>query len=260
MTMLSCVDYKKEEKIGILTINRPKALNALNSEVLDALEVLLEKIETDDIHVLVITGSGEKAFVAGADITEMSDMGTMEACKFSEKGNRVFSKIENFRIPVIAAVNGFALGGGCELALSADIRIASYNAKFGQPEVGLGIIPGFGGTQRLARTVGMAKAKELIFSGKVISAEDAERIGLVNTIVEQEELMNETLALAKKIAAQAPIAVEIGKKVMNEGINMTISQGLDYEVTSFGALFSTEDQKEGMYAFVEKRKPKFESR
>ena len=260
MNMLSCVEYKTEEKIGILTINRPKALNALNSEVLYALEVLLEKIEIDDIQVLIITGSGEKAFVAGADITEMADMDTTEATKFSEKGNRVFSKIENFKIPVIAAVNGFALGGGCELALSADIRIASSNAKFGQPEVGLGIIPGFGGTQRLARTIGMSRAKELIFSGKVISAEVAERIGLVNTVVEQAELMNETLALAKKIAAQAPLAIEKGKKVMNEGIDITIGQGLDYEVASFGALFSTQDQKEGMSAFVEKRKAKFESR
>ncbi|MGX6970847.1 enoyl-CoA hydratase-related protein [Vagococcus bubulae] len=260
MTRLSCVDYKKEDEIGILTINRPEALNALNTEVLEALEIILEKIEEEDIKLLVITGNGEKAFVAGADITEMSDMNTMQAKVFSEKGNRVFSKIETFKIPVIAAVNGFALGGGCELALSADIRIASYNAKFGQPEVGLGIIPGFGGTQRLSRTVGMPKAKELIFSGKIISAEEAERIGLVNEIVEAEELMTTTLELAKKIAKQAPLAVEMSKKVMNEGINMTISQGLDYEAASFGALFSTEDQKEGMYAFIEKRKPKFETR
>lgn len=260
MSALSCVEYRREESVGIITINRPKALNALNSDVLNTLELMLSNLETDDINVLVITGSGEKAFVAGADIPEMSEMTTMEAKVFSDKGNRVFSKMESFRTPVIAAVNGFALGGGCELALSADIRIASDNAKFGQPEVGLGIIPGFGGTQRLARTVGMAKAKELIYSGKVIKAEEAQRIGLTNEVVPQENLMEVAMTLAKKIASQAPLAVEMSKKVMNEGINMSISQGLDYEAVSFGALFSTDDQKEGMQAFINKRKAKFESR
>lgn len=260
MGTLSCVDYKKEEEIGILTINRPKALNALNTEVLETLDTVLDKIEEDDIKALIITGSGDKAFVAGADITEMSDMGTLDARAFSQKGNRVFSKIENFKVPVLAAVNGFALGGGCELALSADIRFASTTAKFGQPEVGLGIIPGFGGTQRLSRTVGMPKAKELIFSGKIIKADEAEKIGLVNQVVEPEQLMETTLTFAKLIAKQAPLAVQFGKKVMNDGINLDINYALDYEAESFGSLFSTEDQKEGMYAFIEKRKAKFESR
>lgn len=260
MSTMSCVDYKREEAVGILTINRPKALNALNTEVLDALDILLDKIEDDGIKALVITGSGEKAFVAGADISEMSDMGTLEARAFSQKGNRVFSKLENFRVPVIAAVNGFALGGGCELALSADIRYASENAKFGQPEVGLGIIPGFGGTQRLSRTVGMAKAKELIFSGNIIDANEAEKIGLVNKVVPQEELLETAMTYANKVAKQAPLAVEFGKKVMNDGINLDLRHALDYEAESFGSLFSTEDQKEGMYAFMEKRKAKFESR
>lgn len=247
--------FEKREHIGIITISRPKALNALNSRTLAELSQTFEMISTDsDIYCAVITGSGEKAFVAGADISEMKDMSVFEARNFGLLGNTVFRKIENLKIPVIAAVNGFALGGGCELALSCDIRIASENAKFGQPEVGLGITPGFGGTQRLARTVGLAKAKEIIYTGSSINSEEAYRIGLVNKVVPSDKLMDEVLAMANKIAANAPIAVQLCKTAINRGMQTDIDTGLNFESEVFAECFSTQDQKDAMEAFVEKRK------
>ena len=195
------IDYKEiDEQISIITINRPKALNALNSQVLEELDKTFDTIDTTKIRAVIITGAGEKAFVAGADITEMSTLSKKEGEAFSKKGNDVFRKIETFEIPVIAAVNGYALGGGCEIAMSCDIRICSANALFGQPEVGLGITPGFGGTQRLARLIGIGMAKQMIFTGQNINAEEAKRIGLVNEVYPKEELLNEAIKLAKAIA------------------------------------------------------------
>lgn len=247
--------FEKREHIAVITICRPKALNALNSRTLMELNQALETILEDrDIYCAVITGSGEKAFVAGADISEMKDMNVFQARNFGILGNMVFRKIETLKIPVIAAVNGFALGGGCELALSCDIRIASENAKFGQPEAGLGITPGFGGTQRLARTVGTAKAKEMIYTAGSIGSEEAYRIGLVNKVVPPDKLMNEAVALANKIAANAPIAVQLCKSAINRGIQTDIDTGLNYESEVFAECFATQDQKDAMEAFVSKTK------
>jgi enoyl-CoA hydratase len=246
-----------QNNIGILKFNRPSVLNALNSEVLNELDEALDQIEKDNsIYVLVITGEG-KAFVAGADISEMRDKTADEGRKFGELGLKVFRKIELMEKPVIAAVNGFALGGGCELAMSCDIRIASEKAKFGQPEVGLGITPGFAGTQRLARLVGLGKAKELIFTADMINASEAEKLGLVNKVVAPDELMNETLMLANKIVSKAQIAVRYSKTAINRGIECDIETGMAIEKDLFGLCFATEDQKEGMTAFLEKRKPSF---
>lgn len=209
--------------------------------------------------MLIITGEG-KAFVAGADIREMQDKNLSESKKFAELGHEVFRKIELLEKPVIAAVNGYALGGGCELAMSCDIRIAGEKAKFGQPEVGLGITPGFGGTQRLARLVGTAKAKEIIFTTNMINSEEAEKIGLVNKVVPQDELMSETEEMAKKIAAQGQIAVRYSKNAINRGIETDIETGMDIERNLFSLCFTTEDQKEGMKAFTEKRKAEYKNK
>ncbi|KGG80734.1 crotonase [Caloranaerobacter azorensis H53214] len=250
---------KKEGNICILTINRPKALNALNSKVLEELSDAVDQIENDkDIHVVIITGEG-KAFVAGADILEMKDMTSETARKFAKQGLEVFRKIELMEKVVIAAVNGFALGGGCELAMCCDIRIASEKAKFGQPEVGLGITPGFAGTQRLSRLVGIAKAKELIFTGDMIDANEAERIGLVNKVVKADELMNTAIELAKKIASKGQIAVKYSKIAINRGFETDIETGMEIERNLFSLCFATYDQKEGMTAFIEKRKPEFKN-
>lgn len=247
--------FEKREHIGLITVCRPKALNALNSKTLVELNETLEIISADrDIYCIVITGSGEKAFVAGADISEMKDMSVFEARNFGLLGNMVFRKIETLKIPVIAAVNGFALGGGCELALSCDIRIASENAKFGQPEVGLGITPGFGGTQRLARTVGTAKAKEMIYTGTNINAEEAYRVGLVNRVVPSDKLMDEVFSIANKIAANGPIAVQLCKSAINRGIQTDIDTAVTYESEVFAQCFSSQDQKDAMGAFLEKKK------
>jgi enoyl-CoA hydratase len=255
------VILEKEGKIAIVTLNRPKALNALNSETLKELDIVIDELEKDDnIYVVILTGAGEKAFVAGADISEMKDLATMEGRKFSILGNRVFRRLENLEKPVIAAISGFALGGGCELAMACDLRIASDKAKFGQPETGLGITPGFGGTQRLARLVGVAFAKELIYTGKIIKAEEAQRIGLVNKIVESEKLLEEAKAMAATIAANAPIAVRLCKTAINRGIQCDIDTALMYEAEAFGECFSTEDQKEGMTAFIEKREKNFRNK
>ncbi|MCG8539670.1 MAG: enoyl-CoA hydratase-related protein [Clostridia bacterium] len=249
--------YRREEGIGILSINRPKALNALNTNLLTELNRAIDMACKDnEVDVLVITGEG-KAFIAGADISEMKSMMAEDARDFSKLGNALFRKIELMEKPVIAAVNGFALGGGCELAMGCDIRIAGEKAKFGQPEVSLGITPGFGGTQRLSRLVGIAKAKELIFTGKIIDAETAEKIGLVNEVVPQEELMDRAMKMAEKISSASKTAIKYSKAAINRGFETDIETGLDMERDLFALCFATFDQKEGMEAFLQKRKPKF---
>lgn len=250
------VTYEVEGAVGILTIDRPKALNALNSEVLEDLNAALDQVDLDTVRCLILTGAGEKSFVAGADIGEMSDLSVAEGTAFGKKGNDIFLRIEKFPIPVIAAINGFALGGGCELSMSCDIRLCSENAMFGQPEVGLGITPGFGGTQRLARIVGLGVAKELIYAATNIKADEAYRIGLANHVYPLEELLPAAKKLAGKIARNAPIAVRSCKKAINEGMQVSIDEGVAIEEEIFGKCFETHDQKEGMSAFLEKRKEK----
>lgn len=248
---------EEKDKILTLTINREKSLNALNSAVLDELDICLTEINgNDNIEVLVITGAG-RAFIAGADISEMATLNPSEASEFAKRGMDVFLKLEKLNTPVIAAINGFALGGGCELALACDIRIASNAAKIGQPEVGLGITPGFGGTQRLARTIGLSKAKEMIFTAGVVSADEAERIGLVSYVVEPEELMNKVYEMANKITRNSKLAIRYSKESINTGMQADIDTGMNIEKAHFGLCFATEDQKEGMKAFLEKRKAKF---
>jgi len=248
------VKYEKKEHVAVITIDRPDALNALNIEVLKALKEAASKARTDDdVYVVIITGAG-RAFVAGADIAQMKDYTADEGRAFGKKGNKVFSKFEEMSKPVIAAINGFALGGGCELALACDIRIAGEKAKFGQPEVGLGITPGFGGTQRLPRVVGMSKAKELIFTGAVIDAQEALSIGLVSKVVPGETLMDVAFEMAQKIAENAQIAVRQSKIAINKGMQCDINTGLEFEMQAFGLCFSTEDQKDAMNAFVNKEK------
>ena len=246
---------EKKDHVAIATVSRPKALNALNSEVLNDLNTLLDEIAADpEIRVLVLTGSGEKAFVAGADIGEMSTLTKAEGEAFGKKGNDVFRKLETLPIPAIAAVNGYALGGGCELAMACDIRLCSDTAVFGQPETGLGITPGFGGTQRLARLVGPGMAKQLIYSARNIKADEALRIGLCNAVYPAEELMPAAEKLAETIAKNAPIAVRACKKAINEGLEMPMDEAVAFEEKLFGSCFETADQKEGMQAFLEKRR------
>ena len=251
---MEMIKFEQRDHVGIVTIDRPKALNALNSQVLDELNEVFESIDLNTVRAVVLTGSGEKSFVAGADIGEMSNLSVEEGEAFGKKGNNVFRKIELFPIPVIAAVNGFALGGGCELSMSCDIRICSDNAVFGQPEVGLGITPGFGGTQRLARLIGPGKAKEMIYSAKNIKGDEAYRVGLVNNVYPQADLMDEALKLAGKIASNAPIAVRACKEAINEGLQVDMDKAIVVEEKLFGKCFKTEDQIEGMKAFLEKRK------
>ena len=253
---MNFVKFDTEGAVGVVTIERPKALNALNSEVLAELEACFDSIDTDVIRAVILTGSGDKSFVAGADIAEMSKLNPAEGEAFGKKGNDVFRKIETFPIPVIAAVNGFALGGGCEIAMSCDIRICSDNAMFGQPEVGLGITPGFGGTQRLARLIGAGMAKQLIYTARNIKADEAFRIGLVNAIYPQEELMPAAKKMAAAIAQNAPIAVRACKKAINDGLDAKMDDAIVIEEKLFGSCFETHDQIEGMSAFLEKRKEK----
>lgn len=248
------ITYEVEGAVGTITINRPKALNALNSQVLDELNEVIDAVDLDTVRCLILTGAGEKSFVAGADIAEMSSLTKAEGEAFGKKGNDVFRKLETFPIPVIAAINGFALGGGCEISMSCDIRICSENAVFGQPEVGLGITPGFGGTQRLARTVGVGMAKEMIYGGRNIKADEAYRIGLVNHVYPLEELMPATKKLAATIAKNAPIAVRASKKAINDGLDAAMDDAIVIEEKLFGSCFESYDQKEGMAAFLEKRK------
>lgn len=248
------ITYEQEGFVGVITINRPKALNALNSGVLEELNACLDGIDLETTRALILTGAGEKSFVAGADIGEMSTLTKAEGETFGKKGNDVFRKLETFPIPVIAAVNGFALGGGCEIAMSCDIRICSDNALFGQPEVGLGITPGFGGTQRLARIIGVGKAKEMIYACTNVKADEAKALGLVNAVYTQEELMPAAKKLAGKIAKNAPIAVRACKKAINDGLDAVMDEAIVIEEKLFGSCFETEDQREGMGAFLEKRK------
>ena len=250
------IKYEEEGEIAILTINRPKALNALNSQVLDELDRVLDDIDTDKIRALILTGAGEKSFVAGADIAEMSTLTKEEGEAFSKKGNDVFRKIETFEIPVIAAINGFALGGGCEISMSCDIRICSDNAIFGQPEVGLGITPGFGGTQRLARLVGPGMAKQMIFTGQNIKADEAYRIGLVNAVYPQNELLNEARKLALTIAKNGAHAVKNSKKAINDGLQLDIDKAIKIEEKLFGDCFQSSEQVDRMKKFLEKSKSK----
>lgn len=248
------ITYQQEGFVGILTINRPKALNALNTQVLKEIDATLDAIDLETTRCLIITGAGEKSFVAGADIAEMSTLTKAEGQAFGKVGNDVFRKIETFPIPVIAAINGFALGGGNEIAMSCDIRICSDNAVFGQPEVGLGITPGFGGTQRLARLIGPGKAKELIYTAFNMKADDAYRVGLVNAVYPQAELMPAAMKLASKIAKNAPIAVRACKKAVNDGLQLDMDKAVVVEEELFGSCFETEDQKDGMTAFLNKTK------
>ncbi|MCC8122727.1 MAG: enoyl-CoA hydratase/isomerase family protein [Oscillospiraceae bacterium] len=253
---MAFAELEKQGHIGVLTVRRPEALNALNSKVLSDLDVAIENAAGDpDIYVVILTGEG-RAFVAGADISEMERLSTIEAKHFAANGAGVFLKLEQMEKPVIAAVNGFALGGGCELAMACDIRIAGVKAKFGQPEVGLGINPGFGGTQRLPRIVGVSKAMELILTGDVIGAEEAKAIGLVSAVYPQEELMAQALAMAEKICANAQIAVCQSKRCIRAGMQADIHTGCALEAEAFGVCFGTADQKEGMRAFLDKRAEK----
>ena len=238
---MSVVSYKQEDFIGIVTIERPEALNALNTAVLNELNSTFANINLETTRVVILTG-------------EMAPLNNSEAARFSNKGNEVFRKIETFPLPVIAAINGFALGGGCELAMSCDFRVCSENAVFGQPEVGLGITPGFGGTQRLARLIGLGKAKEMIYTGNAIKADEALNVGLVNHVYPQETLLEETKKLAAKIAKNAPFAVRASKKAINEGIDTDMDRAIIIEEKLFGSCFTTEDQKVGMKAFLEKVK------
>lgn len=251
---MSYIQVTSEAHVAVLTIDRPKALNALNSEVLAELECAIDALDLSDIRALIITGSGEKSFVAGADIGEMSTLSKAEGEAFGKKGNDIFRKIETLPIPVIAAVNGFALGGGNELAMSCDIRICSDNAVFGQPETGLGITPGFGGTQRLARLVSPGMAKQLLYTAKNIKADEALRIGLVNAVYPAQELLPAAEKLAGTIAKNAPIAVRACKKAINDGLQVDMDRAVTIEEKLFGSCFETADQKEGMGAFLEKRK------
>ena len=261
--------YEVNGAVGTITINREKALNALNSQVLDELNATLDAVDLDTVRCLILTGAGEKSFVAGADIGEMSTLSKAEGEAFGKKGNDVLRKLETFPIPVIAAVNGFALGGGCEISMSCDIRICSDNAVFGQPEVGLGITPGFGGTQRLARLVSPGMAKQLIYTARNIKAAEAYRIGLVNQVVSAEvneagevvvsakdALMAAANKMAAGIAMQAPIAVRNCKKAINEGLQVDMDQAIVIEEKLFGDCFETEDQRAGMANFLEKDKEK----
>lgn len=256
---MSFVKYEQDGFVGIVTIDRPKALNALNEEVLKELEAAFDAIDLDATRAVIVTGAG-KSFVAGADIGAMSTMTAEEGEAFGKFGNDIFRKIETFPIPVIAAVNGFALGGGNELAMSCDIRIASEKALFGQPEVGLGITPGFGGTQRLGRIVGIGIAKELVYAATNIKAEKALEIGLVNAVYEPDELMPAAKKLANRIAKQAPIAVRNCKKAMNDGIEVGMDEAIVIEEKLFGDCFNSQDQKDGMAAFLNKGKAEFQNK
>ena len=259
---LSEMDYQflkveqPQEGICLLKISAPKSLNALNSTILREMNDFVSSIDAHT-RVLIITGDGEKSFVAGADISEMAHLNEQEGFEFGRLGAQVFRKIEQLPIPVIAAVNGFALGGGCELAMACDIRIASVNAKFGQPEVGLGIIPGFSGTVRLPRLVGQGMAKELIYTGRVIRADEALRIGLVNAVYEREDLVDKAVELAQMMLKNAPLAIQAAKQSINEGYDLPVDDAIALENKLFGGCFATADQKEGMAAFLEKRKAAF---
>lgn len=256
----NCLKIEQRGQICILAISEPKSLNALSTKVILEMDKFIDSIDVNSTRVLIITGDGDKSFVAGADIAEMKDKNQAEALEFAKLGAGVFRKIETLDIPVIAAVNGYCLGGGCELAMACDIRIASAKARFGQPEVGLGIIPGFSGTYRLAKHVGSAIAKELIYTGKTIKADEALRIGLVNSISEPENLMADAFAMAETIASKAPIAIRHAKKCIDAELDLAADDAIAYENDLFSQLFATEDQKEGMTAFMAKRAAEFKNK
>jgi enoyl-CoA hydratase len=249
---------EQEGSIGILKLSRPQALNALNSKVISEMISALDEIEKGVMpKVLIITGAGEKAFVAGADIIEMEKLSSFEARGFADDARKTIDKVAGLNRPVIVAVNGLALGGGCELAMACDIRIASENAKLGQPETGLGIIPGSGGTQRLPRLVGPSKAKQLIFTGELVDAKTALEIGLVDKVVPPDLLMEEAKKMAATIASKPRVALALAKSAVNKGLGMDLQDGLSYEIECFAQCFATQDQGEGMRAFSEKRKPNY---
>ena len=253
---MSYVKFEQKGAVAVLTIDRQEALNALNTQVLCDLEAAIAQVEeSKDVHAVVLTGAG-RSFVAGADIAEMKEFSSVDGKRFGVHGGGVFLRLENLAVPVIAAVNGFALGGGCELAMACDIRLASEKAKFGQPETGLGITPGFGGTQRLPRIVGVSKAMELILTAKTIGAAEAKEIGLVSEVYAPEELMDKAMELANAICANAPIAVAESKRCIRMGMQTDIATGSAFEAEAFGVTCGTEDKNEGMGAFLEKRKEK----
>lgn len=257
---MSVVLLEKKDKVAIIKINRPEAMNALNGDVLVGIDAAVDQAAADpEVQVIIFTGEG-RAFVAGADIAQMSTMDEKAGMEFGVLGSSVFRKIEKLDKPTIAAINGFALGGGCELAMSCDMRLASEKAKLGQPEVGLGITPGYSGTQRMGRIVGKAKACELILTGGQISAAEALAIGLVNRVVAPEALMDEAMALAEKIASNAPLAVRYANRAIKEGLESSMEDGIRLENELFAKCFATEDQKEGMAAFLEKRKAEFKGK
>jgi enoyl-CoA hydratase len=254
------VNYSLEENVAWVTIDNPP-LNTLNNALMDELGTVFRELEeNDDVLMGILRGGGEKAFVAGADIKQFPTMDQAIAEKFSSAGQDVFNQIENFKGPVIAAIQGFALGGGCELAMACDIRVASEDAKFGQPETGLAIIPGYGGTQRMPRLIPTGKARELIYTGDIIDAMEAMRIGLVDRVVKREDFLNEAGRLAAKILTKGPLAIKAAKKAINEGLALPLREGLKLESRIFGTLFTTEDKNEGALAFLEKRKPLFKGK
>jgi enoyl-CoA hydratase len=253
--------YEKADGIGTVTINRPESLNALNSTVFSELYELFQEIEHDsDVRVVIITGSGQKSFVAGSDITEMAPLDSVAINNFIEKVRKASDRIYNLSKPVIAAVNGYALGGGCELAMCADLRICSDKARFGQPEINLAVIPGGGGTQRLTRLIGMTRAKELLYTGDMIDAQTALNMGLVNKVVPLDSLMNEAMAMAQKLVTKSGRILSLIKTAVNSGVSMSLPDALDLEAQCFALCFATEDQKEGMKAFIEKRKAVFKNK
>ena len=258
--MYKTIRYEKKDNIALVTIDRPEALNALNSTVIAELEQVVTELENDStVRAMILTGEG-RSFVAGADIGEQYPLDLDGGRRWGQRGSALFRRMERLEFPTIAAVNGFALGGGCELAMSCDIILASEKAKFGQPEVGLGITPGFSGTQRLPRRVGVAKAKELIFSGRMVKADEAERIGLVNAVYAPEALLDGAMEMARSFAKNAPIAVKYAKACIDRGMQTDIDSGIACENELFAMCFATADQKEGMSAFLEKRTAEFQNR
>jgi enoyl-CoA hydratase len=251
----------KKNSIAYITVNRPKVLNALNMATMEELRAAFTEAKNDpDVRVVILTGAGEKAFIAGADISELAQQDPVSGKRFAHRGQSVLDLIENLGKPVIACVNGFALGGGCEVALACTMRLASENAKFGQPEVKLGIIPGYGGSQRLPRLVGKGIAQHLVLTGEMISAQEAHRIGLVNDVAPVGELMARAEAIANKIIANAPLAVQYAMEAVNKGMEMTLGEGLFLEATLFGVCCATEDKREGTTAFLEKRPAQFKGK
>jgi enoyl-CoA hydratase len=250
--------FQVEEGIATITFNRPKALNALNAALLEEFSKALDEIAADEnIRVLVLTGAGDKSFVAGADITELATYNSLTAKNFAQKGHGIIVKLQQLPIAVIAAVNGFALGGGTEIAICCDFIYASENAKFGQPEINLGLIPGFGGTQRLPRLIGSNMTKELIFTGKMISAAEAKKIGIANKVVPQDQLLEEVTKTAKEIASKGKVSLRAAKQAINFGLNADLATGIHIEIEGFSMCFASSDSKEGTSAFLEKRKPEF---